>query len=483
MNTLELARLQFGVTTLFHFIFVPLSIGLAAWVALCQTRYHRTGDETYLRMTRFWGKLMLISLAIGVVTGIVQEFQFGMNWSRYSRYVGDVFGAPLAMEGLAAFFLESTFLGLWIFGWGKLSPRVHLACVWALAFGSALSAYFILAANSWMQHPVGYELNEVTGRAEMTSIWHVLTNNTALYALTHTLLGAATTAGAVVLGVCAWRMLRRDADPVWSRSARLALPIVLVAAFGTAVSGHFQGMLMEDQQPMKMAAAEAQFETKQPASFSLFATGDFSHNPGRTTFDLRIPHALSILATGTWNGKVEGIDEIQRQEQAKYGPGDYTPIVAVTYWSFRLMVGAGSLLILLALLGVWLMRRAGRLEGSRWYLRAALAGAALPTLANLSGWVFTEMGRQPWVVYGLLRTSDANSPRVGAFSLIVTIVGFTLLYGVLAAIGGWLFCKEVRHGAPPPRPDGEAGPDGPDGSADDDGTARRTDSDDLALAY
>ncbi len=471
MTTLELARLQFGVTTLFHFIFVPMSIGLAFWVAWCQTRWHRTGDQTYLRMTRFWGKLLLISFAIGVVTGIVQEFQFGMNWSEYSRYVGDVFGAPLAMEGLAAFFLESTFLGLWLFGWGRLSPKVHLASVWLLAVGTLLSAFFILAANSWMQHPVGYTFNDATGRAEMDSIWAVLTNSTVLWAFPHTIFGAFATAGTLVVAVAAWRVLRGDADEVWRRSMRMALPAVLAAALLTGVAGHFQGMLMEKQQPMKMAAAEALWTTTSGASFSLFATGDFERNPGGTNTDVRIPHTLSLLATGTWNGEVEGIDEIQARERAKYGPGDYTPIIAVTYWTFRLMVGAGFLLIAFGLVGTLLARR-GALERSRWFLRIAIAGALLPPLANLTGWIFTEMGRQPWVVYGLLRTDEASSPTVGSFSVAVTLIGFTLLYGVLAGVGGWIFTREVRKGVPAPVPsdDGREGP-------------RAEPPDHLALAY
>ncbi len=455
MTALELARLQFGITTLFHFIFVPMSIGLVWWVAYCQTKWHRTGDETYLRMTRFWGKLMLVSLAIGVVTGIVQEFQFGMNWSQYSRYVGDIFGAPLAMEGLAAFFLESTFLGLWLFGWGRLSPKVHLVSIWLLAIGTVLSAYFILAANSWMQHPVGYVLNEATGRAEMTSIWAVLTNSTLLWAFPHTILGAFTTGGMVVLGVSAWQLLRErraasgGGDVVWAKSAKLVLPLVLVAALGTALAGHFQGMLLEEQQPMKMAAAEAQFETEKPAAFSLFATGDLEHNPGHTNVDLRIPYALSFLATGSFTGEVKGINQIQAEEEAKYGPGEYAPVVAVTYWSFRAMVGAGSLMILFTLIGVLLARRR-KLARSGWFLKLALPFVLLPPIANLSGWVFTEMGRQPWVVYGLLRTDDANSPLVGQASLWITLIGYTLLYGVLAGVGGWIAAKEIRHGAEPP---------------------------------
>lgn len=481
MTELELARLQFGITTLFHFIFVPMSIGLTAWVAYCQTRWHRSGDETWLRMTRFWGKLMLISLAIGVVTGIVQEFQFGMNWSQYSRYVGDIFGAPLAMEGLAAFFLESTFLGLWLFGWGRLSPRVHLVTIWALAIGAVLSAFFILAANSWMQHPVGYVLNEQTGRAEMTSIWKVLTNSTLMWAFPHTILGAFTTAGALVLGVSAWKLLRSrrkgsaEADPVWSRSARTILPITLVAVLLTMIAGHFQGMLMEEQQPMKMAAAEAQFETEAPAAFSLFATGDVAHNPGHTNVDLRIPHALSLFATGTWNGEVKGINQIQAEEEAKYGPGNYTPIIAVTYWTFRLMIGAGTLMLLISGLGLLLGRR-GTLERNRWFLRIAVGAIVLPHIANLTGWVFTEMGRQPWVVYGLLKTSDANSPLVSSASLWISLVGYTVIYGALAGVGGWIALKEIRHGAPPPAGSGPGDGEGGEPSE----PAQRPD---LALTY
>ncbi len=471
MNTLELARLQFGVTTIFHFIFVPMSIGLAAWVAYCQTRWYRSKDEVWLRATRFWGRFMLLSIAIGVVTGIVQEFQFGMNWSQYSRYVGDVFGAPLAMEGLAAFFLESTFVGLWIFGWGKLSPRVHLATIWLTAFGTMLSAYFILAANSWMQHPVGYAINHVTHRAELKSIWAVLTNSTVLLAFPHTVIGALVTAGMLVLAISAFGMLRGRANAVYARSARAVLPLTLVAAIATGAFGHAQGTLMEKQQPMKMAAAEALYETKKGASLSLFAVGPFERHPTHLNTDIRIPHLLSIIGTASWNGEVKGINQINREEQAKYGPGDYVPIIGVTYWTFRLMAGAGVLLVLLPLLGLWLVRR-GRLERSRWFLRVAVAGALLPVLANLTGWIFTEMGRQPWVVYGLLKTSDARSPLVGSSSLIITLVGYTLLYGTLLAIGGRLFRREIAHG---PQPGPEEAPKLP---APDRG--RR---EDLVLAY
>jgi cytochrome bd ubiquinol oxidase subunit I len=450
MNTLELARLQFGITTLFHFIFVPMSIGLVAWVAYCQTRYYRSGDEVYLRMTRFWGKFMLISVAIGVVTGIVQEFQFGMNWSEYSRYVGDIFGAPLAMEGLAAFFLESTFIGLWIFGWGKLSPRMHLATIWLTCFGTILSAYFILAANSWMQHPVGYVINHATHRAELTSIFAVLTNSTVLLALPHTIFAALCTGGFLVLAISALGLLRKRSVEVYSRSVRGVLPLVLVAAVLTGAFGHTQGMLMEKQQPMKMAAAEALYKTTKGASLSIFAVGPFEHFPKRLNTDIRIPHLLSILGTASWNGKVEGVNQLNAEDQKKYGPGDYVPILGVTYWTFRLMAGVGVLLLLIPLLGLLLVRRE-ILERSRRFLWVCVGAAFLPIIANLTGWIFTEMGRQPWVVYGLLKTSDARSPLVGSGSIILTIVGYTLLYGVLLIVGGRLFLREIAHG-PEPEP-------------------------------
>jgi len=448
--------MQFGITTVFHFIFVPMSIGLATWVAFCQTRWYRTGDEVYLRMTRFWGKLMLISLAIGVVTGIVQEFQFGMNWSQYSRYVGDIFGAPLAMEGLAAFFLESTFIGLWLFGWNKLSPKLHLATIWLTAFGTVLSAYFILAANSWMQHPVGYHLNTVTHRAELTSIWKVLTNSTVLLAFPHTVFGAMATAAMLVLGISALGLLRGRSIDVYRRSIRRILPFAAAAAVGTAAFGHAQGTLMETQQPMKMAAAEALYKSTKGASLSIFAVGPFERHPTHLNTDLRIPHLLSIIGTASWNGEVKGINQINQEEQAKYGPGDYVPIVGVTYWTFRLMAGAGVLILLIPLIGLLLLSK-GKLERSRWFLRAAVAGISLPIIANLTGWIFTEMGRQPWVVYGLLRTNEARSPLVGSASIIITVVGYTLLYGALLIVGGKLFLKDIAEG-PEPKPEPPTGP-------------------------
>ncbi len=442
MTSLDLARWQFGITTVYHFLFVPVTIGMGFFVAYFQTRWYRSGDDRWLRATKFWGKLFLISFALGVVTGIVQEFQFGMNWSNYSRYVGDIFGAPLAMEGLAAFFVESTFLGLWIFGWDKLPPKIHLATIWLVACSSALSAFFILAANSWMQHPVGYEM--VEGRPQLTSIWSVLGNSTALYAMAHTLLAALITASMLIIAISAWHVLRSDPTGMFSRVLRGTLPVLAVAAITTVVVGHFNGILMAKQQPMKMAAADAVFETKDGAGLSLFATGDFKQNPGGLSRNIEIPNLLSFISTGYPRGEIRGINDINREYQKKYGPGDYAPIVAVAYWTWRAMLGVGFAAFLLGLIGVWLIHR-GTLEQSRRYLKLMVFGAALPFIANSCGWIFTEMGRQPWVVFGLLKTNEANSPSVGVPEVLITLIGFTLLYGVLAFFAMKIFLKEAKH--------------------------------------
>ncbi|MGI5153705.1 cytochrome ubiquinol oxidase subunit I [Microbispora sp. CA-102843] len=446
MDVLDLSRWQFGITTVYHFLFVPLTIGLSVLVAGFQTAWHRTGDAAYLRMTRFWGRLFLINFAMGVVTGIVQEFQFGMNWSAYSRFVGDVFGAPLAMEGLMAFFLESTFLGLWIFGWDKLPPKVHLATIWLAAIGTNISAYFILAANSWMQHPVGYRLNPLTGRAELTDIWAVLTNSTTLAAFPHVIFGAFVTAGAFVIGVSAWQLARRREVDLFRASARPALVVTLVASAGVMLSGHWQAQIMTEQQPMKMAAAEALWEDETSAGFSIFAVGDVEN--GRNHLNIQIPYGLSLLSTNTLDGKVEGINDIQARYEKTYGPGDYRPVVGLAYWSFRLMIGFGALAGLLALAGLWLTRRR-RLPGNPWFYRIGVLGIGLPFLANTLGWVFTEMGRQPWTVFGIMRTAAAVSPGSDVGEVATTLVGFTLVYAVLAVIEVRLLLKFIRKGPEP----------------------------------
>ncbi|HXW44637.1 MAG TPA: cytochrome ubiquinol oxidase subunit I [Streptosporangiaceae bacterium] len=457
MSTLDLSRWQFGITTVYHFIFVPLTIGLSLLVACLQTAWLLRKDPAYLRLTKFFGKLFLINFAVGVVTGIVQEFQFGMNWSAYSRFVGDVFGAPLAMEALLAFFMESTFLGLWIFGWDKLSPKLHLATIWLAAIGTSLSAYFILAANAWMQHPVGYVVSPVTHRAQLTSIVALLTNSTALAAWPHVFFASCLITGGVVIAVAAWHLAHGSDLGLFRRVLRLGLSVTLAAAVATAVTGDIQARLMDSQQPMKMAAAEALYNTESPASFSLFTIG--SLNGSKELWSVRVPYLLSLIATLDPHGTVQGINNVEQAYVKKYGPGDYKPIIPVTYWSFRLMIGFGLLAGLLALIGLWLTRRRRDLPRSSWFYRAAVWAVVLPYLGTTSGWIFTEMGRQPWTVFGVLKTQQSVSPGVTPSSVIISMTVFTLLYAALAAIAGKLAITHVKAGVPE-EPDSGAAPGG-----------------------
>ena len=447
MSVLDLARWQFGITTVYHFLFVPLTIGLSFLVAGIQTAWVRTGDERYLRLTRFFGELFLINFALGVVTGIVQEFQFGMNWSDYSRFVGDIFGAPLAIEGLLAFFLESTFLGLWIFGWDRLPRRLHLATIWIAAIGTLLSAFFILAANSWMQHPVGYTFNAAAGRAELTDFLALVTNSTALVTFPHTIAAAFLTSGAFVGGVALWRLAREhgpDRD-AFRWAAKLGAWTVVIAAVFVVLSGDMQAKVMTDQQPMKMAAAEALYQTEQPASFSLFTVGSLDGK--EELFSIRVPNLLSFLATGDVNGRVEGINDLQAQYQTRYGAGDYLPYTPVTYWTFRLMIGVGALAGLAALWMLWRLRRGAGTPG-RLTVAMALVLPFLPLLSNTLGWLFTEIGRQPWIVFGLMQTATAVSPGTSVLDVAITLVGFTLVYGLLAAVELGLLVRRIRAGLP-----------------------------------
>ncbi len=485
MAALDLARWQFGVTTVYHFLFVPITIGLSVVVAGLQTAWVRTGKAEYYRLTRFYGKLFLINFAMGVVTGIVQEFQFGMNWSDYSRFVGDIFGAPLAIEGLLAFFLESTFLGLWIFGWGRLPKRLHLASIWLASLGTILSAYFILAANSWMQHPVGYAVNPVTGRAELKDFGAVLTNSTTLVTFPHTLAACFVTAGALVAGVALWHVVRapRRATTAagaaaggataagaaaggaaaagaaaedlraFRTAAKVGAWVTLVASLAVLVTGDIQGKIMTEQQPMKMAAAEALYRTSQPASFSIFTVG--SLDGSKEVFSVRLPGLLSFLATGSFDGRVEGINDIQGRYVDQYGAGSYLPIVPVTYWSFRLMIGFGALAALVALIGLWALR-GRRVPTSKWLARSVLALPLLPLAANSFGWIFTEMGRQPWLVFGLMRTAQGVSPGVSAAEVATSLAVFTLLYGALAVVEVGLLVRYSRA-LPPYDPPEEPG--------------------------
>ena len=443
MSSLDLARWQFAITTVYHFVFVPITIGMGFMVAGLQTAWYRTAKVKYLRATKFFGKLFLINFAIGVVTGIVQEFQFGMNWSTYSRFVGDIFGAPLAMEGLLAFFLESTFLGLWIFGWDRLPKKLHLATIWLASLGTLLSAYFILAANAWMQHPVAYRMNLEKGRAELTNIFEVLTQKTAVLTFFHTIPSAVFTAGAFLAGVSAWLVIKKKDVEMSRGTLKLGLITMVISFIFVGVSGDLTSKLMTEQQPMKMAAAEALYETTDSAPFSLLTIGTLDGS--RPVFQIDIPSVLSFLATGDVNGTVKGVNDIQTEYEETYGPGDYTPNIPLAYWSFRLMIGFGAIGVLFALLALYQMRKGATPRG-KWFLPAMIFLPFTPLLANSFGWIFTETGRQPWAVFGLIRTADGVSAVVSAGAVLFTMIVFTLLYGVLAFIEVGLTLKVIKNG-------------------------------------
>jgi cytochrome d ubiquinol oxidase subunit I len=441
MNPLLLSRLQFAITTVYHFFFVPLTLGLSILVAIMETIYVRTGDDTYKRMTQFWGTLFLINFAMGVVTGIVQEFQFGMNWSEYARFVGDVFGAPLAIEALLAFFLESTFLGIWLFGWDKLSKRLHAATIWLVAIGSNLSALWILIANSFMQQPVGFVLRNE--RAEMADFFALITNPNIWGQFPHVVAAGITTASFFILGISAYHLLRKSSDlELFRRSFQSAVIYGVIGTVLVILIGHTQAQHIVRIQPMKLAAAEALWDSENPASLSLFTVGN--ERDRRDVFAIRIPGLLSLLAYNRFTGEVQGINELQAEYVQKYGPGDYVPPVALTYWTFRFMVGAGLLMALIALYGLYLVMK-GQFESKPRYLKLLIPAIALPYIANTSGWLMTELGRQPWIVYGLKKTADAVSPNVSTGTVLFSVVGFTLLYGVLMVADVYLLAKYAKN--------------------------------------
>ena len=448
-TAVELARWQFALTTLYHFTFVPLTLGLAPLLAVMQTLWHRTKDEKWLRLTRFFGTLFLINFAIGVATGLVMEFQFGMNWATFSSYVGDVFGSPLAIEGLGAFMLEATFIGLWVFGWDRLSPKVHLATIYLVWLGTWLSAFFILAANSWMQHPVGYEVNSQTNRAEANDIFTILTQGFVLFAWSHAILAGLLTGGFLVLGVSCWHLRRGKNVAAFSGAAKLAIIVVLPVSFVQLGLGSEFGVAVTDAQPMKIAASEAQWDTCQPCSFSLFQIGGFTENDQTPSFSIQVPRLLSYMATGSFGGEVQGLTELQAQEESRFGPGNYMPNVRVIYWSMRVMAYVGMLMFLVAAVGAFLYWKQ-KLERARWFHWVAILAIALPYVAATAGWVLTEMGRQPWIVQGLLKTEDAVSPTVSAWTVGVSLGVFAGLYGILAVVDFVLMRRYARVDPPDP---------------------------------
>ena len=443
MDVVILARLQFAITTVYHFFFVPLTLGLAVLVAILETMYVRTGDETYKKMTKFWGKLFLINFAMGVVTGIVQEFQFGMNWSEYSRFMGDIFGAPLAIEALLAFYVESVFIGVWIFGWDKISKGLHATVMWLVAIASNISALWILVANSFMQQPVGYVLRN--GRAEMDSFFALLANGHVWVQWPHVFFSAVATAGFFVAGISAWHIVRKsDRVEVFRRSFRIAILYATIGVVLSMLVGHSQAQYMTRIQPMKMAAAEALWETEDPAAMSLFTIGNEKER--RDVFAIRVPGLLSFLAYNKFSGEVQGINNLQLEYMRIYGPGDYVPPVAVSYWTFRIMIGTGTAMLLLAFYGLWKARQG--VPDNALYLKLMLWAIALPYIANSAGWIFTEVGRQPWIVVGLQKTADAVSPSVGLGEVLFSLIAFTLVYGLLMVADVVLLKKYAAAGVP-----------------------------------
>lgn len=443
MDPVFLARLQFASTTLFHFLFVPLSIGLVLHIAIMETMYVVKGDEKYKKMAKFWGKLFLINFAVGVVTGIIQEFQFGMNWSDYSRFVGDVFGAPLAIEALFAFFMESTFIGLWIFGWDRLSKRVHLLSIWLVALGTVMSAFWILAANSFMQRPVGFEINN--GRAEMNDFFALITNGQLLVEFPHTILGAFATGAFMITGISAYKLLRRKDVEFFKSSFKVGIIIALLSSIGVALFGHQQAQYLVETQPMKMAATEGLWgKSGDPAPWTVYAHID--PETGQNTFEIKIPYLLSFLSYSEFSGEVKGMNELQAEYEEAYGPGDYIPPVRTTFWSFRIMVGAGSLMIVLALYGAYLTWRK-KLEGKhKWFYNIMLWSISLPFIANSAGWIMTEVGRQPWTVFGLMKTEDSISPSVTSGQILFSLISFSTIYTILGIVMAYLFVKVIKKG-------------------------------------
>ncbi len=449
LDPLALARWQFGLTTVYHYLFVPLTLGMALVAAIFQTAWVRTAKVQYLHLTRFFGKIFLINFAMGVVTGIVQEFQFGMNWSDYSRFVGDVFGAPLAFEGLLAFFFEATFIGLWIFGWDKLPQKLHLATIWCVSIGSILSAYFIIAANAFMQNPVGYTFNEATNRAELTDFWALLTNPVALAAFPHTIFGAFMFAAGVVISVSAWHLSRGQHFDTMRISLKFGLWAMIVSTAGVVLTGDQLGLAMYAAQPMKMAAAEATFNTVcgPDASFSIFTLG--TPDGSSELFSIRVPYLLSLLSTHTLDACVHGINDLNAeyaQTYASTGLTDFAPILWITYWAFRWMIGLGIAAALVAVAGLWVTRKGAKKPVAPWMWKVAIWSFPLALAANIMGWVFTEMGRQPWIVFGLMTTQDGVSPGVSGLEVLISLISFTAIYAALAVVEIRLIIRAAQKG-------------------------------------
>ncbi|HTX78487.1 MAG TPA: cytochrome ubiquinol oxidase subunit I [Longilinea sp.] len=443
MDATVLSEWQFGITTVYHFFFVPLTLGLSVIVAIMETIYVRTANETYKRMAKFWGNLFIINFAMGVVTGIVMEFQFGMNWSGYSSFVGDIFGAPLALEALLAFFLESTFLGLWIFGWDRFSKGLHLTTIWLVAFASNLSAFFILTANSFMQNPVGYV--EESGHLVMTNFEALLTNPYLWGQFPHTVAAGFVTAAFFVLGISAYHLVKKHEADFFNRSFSISLILAAISVVAVIFMGDYQGKQIMHMQPMKIASMEAMWNDENPAAFNLVAIPD--QKDGQNLYAIKIPYMLSMLLFNRPEGEVEGISELQDQYSTQYGPGNYEPDVFVTFWTFRIMVGLGFLMAFIVLYGFYLVFRKKSLSDDK-FIKLLPFAIAFPYIANTCGWVLTEMGRQPWTIFGLLKTSDAVSPvlKTQPGMVLSSLIIFTLLYAGLMVADAYLLVKYSKAG-------------------------------------
>ena len=485
MDAQLIARWQFGITTVYHFFFVPITIALSMLVAVMQTVWLKTRNDRYLRLTKFYGKLFLINFALGVVTGIVQEFQFGMNWSEYSRFVGDIFGAPLALEALVAFFMESTFVGLWVFGWEKLPKGVHLACIYLTAIGTMISAVFILAANSWMQNPVGASYNPVTHRAELTDFGSVLSNPVFKATFVHQISSSYTVAGALIAAIAFWHLAKvargrttsqiSDAEEVesvrtWRWASKFGAWVLIVACVGVVLSGDYQGKVMTDAQPMKMAAAEAAYQNT--SDFSVLTIGN--KDGSEEVWALKIPGMLGFLGNGKWGSQVKGINELKSYQVHEYTyhrkDGSQTPLqasyqnvlrqkidangiklepnVPLSYWTFRIMITLGMIGGLIGLVMLIAMRGGRNPKPHGWLTLFMIALPLLPLFAISFGWIFTEMGRQPWIVAGVLPTTAAVSPNVSAGSVLFSTIAYTVVYGILAVVEVGLFWKALKEGLP-----------------------------------
>lgn len=440
MDALTFSRWQFAITTVYHFFFVPVTLGLSIAVAIMQTAYYRTGKDVYRKMTKFWGKLFLINFAIGVVTGIVLEFQFGMNWSNYSRFMGDIFGAPLAIEALLAFFMESTFLGIWIFGWDKLSKKVHLASIWLVAIGSNLSAIWILAANSFMQQPVGYVIRN--GRAEMVDFFALIANGHLWVQFPHVFFSAVATSGFLILAISAYHLFRKNKNEMFIKSFKFGAGYAFFGSLLVILVGHTQAQYMVKVQPMKMAAAEALWETENPAAMSLFTFGDEKNR--RDVWAIRVPGLLSFLAYNKFEGELKGIKNLQQEAEQKYGPGNYVPPVAVSYWTFRIMVGAGFLMLFISIINL-IKAFKEKYELKPFWYKVTFWGMLLPVIANTTGWLFTEIARQPWTVFGLIKTEESVSPNVSTGSVLFSLIAYTLIYAILMIIMISLMIKYAKR--------------------------------------